>query len=133
MRFILIISFVLTALSAFASSDDLYNTTIDGHNYNAAIVIKKNGELSNLIDFEDFFQDQSSLCYNGDFDMAYLIALELENDIWIYDEYDMYSIEQKSDAIEFKVFDSFSFHDQDANESDKESFMTIFNAPKCQF
>ena len=133
MKVLLIASFLLTTLSVFANSNDLYNTTIGGHNYNAAIVIEKNNKLYNIINFQDFFQDQSELCYNGDFDLAYLIALELEDDIWIYDEYELYSIKQKDKRIEFKVFDLFSFNDQNASESEKESYMTKYIATKCQF
>jgi hypothetical protein len=129
----LFMGLLLITISSFANESDLYNTVVDGQVYKAAIVIEKNGEFTNIAEYQDFFEDQTSVCYTGDYDLAYLIALELQESIWIYDEYELHLIEELKNSIVFSVLDLFSFHDQDADESEKEDFMTYFVASKCDF
>lgn len=131
MNKIILISLVMCTFNLMAN--DLKSTVIDGYKYNAAIVIESNNELQNLADFEDFFQDQSSLCFNGDEELAYLIALEIEQSIWIYDEYLMDSIELKDNKINFNIIDLFSYEDQGANPETRSDFIQTFTAQKCAF
>jgi hypothetical protein len=112
-------------------ANDLYSTIIGQTKYNAAIVIEHNNQRQNLADFKDFFQDQSSICFNGDIELAYLIALEIEQNIWIYDEYTIDSIELNQNKITFNVLDLFTYDNYGSNPERKHEFIESYIAGKC--
>lgn len=127
-----LIFLALLSLSAFASESDLYKTIISGRSFPAAIVVEKYDKKVNLQNFEDFFQDVDSVCYNGNVDDALVVANLIYDDIWIYDEYQLYSIAKVGDVIEFEVLDLFSFEDQDASEDEIDFYIQTYKAGPCQ-
>jgi len=102
--------------------------------YKAAIVIGTNYGDINLADYEGYLEDNKSICYNGDINVALEVANTLSSmdSFWIYDEYSLDSIEISGSVIEFKVMDEFSYSDQDASEEDRDDFITTYSAAKCK-
>jgi len=99
--------------------------------YKAAVVVTNNSEKVNLVNYEDFLESADDLCYNGEIKTAYKVVQMIQDDIWIYDEYSLDSVEIEGNSIIFKVMDEFSYSDQDASEEDRDDFITTYIAGKC--
>jgi hypothetical protein len=129
-KFIIFFTIFLSHIT-FAQ-DGLDYTTIEGHVYDAAIIVKEYGDYQNLSERSVLLSELMDICYNGDFDTAYLILLELADNLEISDEFKMDEMIQKDNSIILKVFDLYAFRENYADFADKDEYMDIYIINSCQ-